>query len=187
MGLHERGTVSESPTREEVERQNVLWMLYSVDKQRVFIRGPPCRIYLFECHIQLPRADDPKQQLISVNLRLACLVEEIYKHLYSPQASRRDSRIRQKIAFRLGDRLDKLAGEAENSLSPSERGSNVEVIMRLQLKYAFHVTKLLIQGKTMVGQSEQSQLTTARKALEIIQKLADRNFIFNGYVAVLER
>ena len=186
MGLHERATVSESPSPEEVERQSVLWVLYSVDKQRVFIRGPPCRIYLFECHVQLPRGDDPRERLISVNLRLVCLVEGIYKHLYSPKASRQEARIRQKIALRLENRLDKLASELENALAPVECSSNVETTMRLQLEYALHVTRLLIHGK-IVGPSEESQLTTARKALGVIQKLAEGNFIFSGYIAVLER
>ena len=79
MGLHERGVIGNDPTPDDVERQNVLWILYSVDKQRLFMRGPPCRIYLFESHIQLPQATDSRQKLVVVSLRLTCLVEGVYR------------------------------------------------------------------------------------------------------------
>ena len=187
MGLHERGTVGDDPTPEDVERQNVLWLLYSVDKQRIFIRGPPCRIYLFECHIQLPHADESQQQLVSASLRLTCLVEEVYRHLYSPKASRQDLTNRQKTVNRLECRLENLAHQFENNLISAERGSNVEMTMSLQVRYAFCVTKLLIHSKTVDEQSKQLRLNTARKALEIIHKLSGGSFMFNGYVAVLER
>ena len=187
MGLHERGAVGNNPSPEELERQNVLWVLYSVDKQRVFIRGPPCRIYLFECHIQLPQAEDAKQQLVSTNMRLTCLVEEVYRYLYSPKASRQDASVRQKRVHQLKRSLENLAHQSENLLAAAQRGPHSEMTLSLQLQYAFYVTTLLIHSKSMNDQSQKIKLGTARRALQIVQKLSGSSSIFSGYMAVLER
>lgn len=186
MGLHERGVVGTDPTPDEADRQNVLWVLYSVDKQRMFMRGPPCRIYLFECHIQLPQVNDSRGRLVSASLRLTCLIEEVYRRLYSPKAKRNDTRIRQKIVNRLNMRLQKLANTNGNTLASAEPGSDVEMLS-LQLRYAFHVTELLVYSKAMDDQSKIHRLDTSRKALQIVQKLSVGSYIFNGYIAVLER
>ncbi|KAI4159534.1 MAG: hypothetical protein LQ342_006535 [Letrouitia transgressa] len=187
MGLHERGTVGDDPTPEDLERQNVLWVLYSIDKQRVFIRGPPCRIYLFECHIQLPRGGDFKQQLISASLRLTCVVEGIYRHLYCPKANSQDLKPRQNRVNQLSSRLASWARQFENILVSAQTGGNLEMALGLQLRYAFHVAQLLVHSKSLDGQGNQFRLDTARNALEIIQKLSSESFGFNGYVSVLER
>lgn len=187
MGLHERGAVSDNPTPEEVERQNVLWVLYSVDKERLFIRGPPCRIYMFECNLELPHAEMSKQQFICANLRLTCLVEEIYKHLYSPKASRQDINIRHKAVHQLESHLENLARESKDTLALGRCNSSVDMTLSLQLRYAFYVAMLLIHSRTMDEQKKQLRLDNARKALQVIQKLSDGSFIFNGYVGVLER
>ncbi len=187
MGLHERGVVGIDPTPDDVERQNVLWVLYSVDKQRIFMRGPPCRIYLFECHIQLPQANDSRQKLVTASLRLTCLIEEVYRHLYSPKANRIDTKTRQNNVKRLNMRLENLAHHFEDISTSAEQGSSVEMMLSLQLRYAFYVTELLIYSKAMDEQSKARRLDTSRKALQIVQKLSGGDSIFNGYVAVLER
>ena len=187
IGLHERGVVGVNPTPSDVERKNVLWVLYSVDKQRIFMRGPPCRIYLFECHIQLPQANDSGQKLVVASLRLTCLVEGVYRHLYSPKAHRDGTRTRQNKWNRLNKRLENLAHQSEETLTSAEQGSNVEIMLSLQLRYAFYVTELLIHGKSMDDQSKLYRLETSRKALQIVQKLSGGCSIFDGYVAVLER
>ena len=187
MGLHERGVVGANPTPSDVERQNVLWVLYSVDKQRIFMRGPPCRIYLFECHIQLPQAKNSGQTLVAANLRLTCLVEGVYRHLYSPKASRNDTRIRQNNANRLNMRLENLVRQFEDTLTSAEQGSNVEMMLSLQLRYAFYVTELLIHSKATDDQSKVRRLDISRKALNIVQRLSSGSSMFDGYLAVLER
>ena len=187
MGLHERGVVGNDPTPDDVERQNVLWVLYSVDKQRVFMRGPPCRIYLFECYIQLPQANDTRQKLVAASLRLTCLIEEVYRHLYSAKANRKDTRARQNNMNRLNLRLENLAHNFEDTLKSAEQGSDVEMMLSLQLRYALYVTELLIYSKAVDEKNKVHMLDTSRKALQIVQKLSSGSFLFNGYVAVLER
>ena len=187
MGLHERGVIGTNPTPGDVERQNVLWVLYSVDKQRIFMRGPPCRIYLFECHIQLPQANNSGQKLVAANLRLTCLVEGVYRHLYSPKANRNDTRTRQNNVNRLNMRLENLVRQSEDTLTSTEQGSNVEMMLSLQLRYAFYVTELLIHSKAMDDQSKVRRLETSRKALDIVQRLSSGSSMFDCYVAVLER
>lgn len=187
MGLHERGVLGTHPTPDDVERQNVLWVLYAVDKQRIFLRGPPCRIYLFECHIQLPRANDYTQNLVTASLRLTCLIEQIFRHLYSPKANMSDPGTRQNNVNRLNIRLETLARHFEDTTTSAEQGSNGEMLLGLQLRYAFHVTELLIHSKATDEQSKTRRLDTSRKALQIVQELSGGTSVFNGYVAVLER
>ena len=187
MGLHERGVIGVDPTPDDVERQNVLWVLYTVDKQRIFMRGPPCRIYLFECYVQLPRADDTRQKLVAASLRLTCLIEGVYRHLYSAKANRKDTKTRQNNVNGLNVRLENLAHRFEDTLRSAEQGSDVEIMLSLQLRYAFCVAELLIHSKAVDGKNKVRRLDTARKALQIVQKLSSGNFLFNGYIAVLER
>lgn len=175
MGLHERGVVGTDPTPVDVERQNVLWLLYSVDKQRIFLRGPPCRIYLFECHIQLPQANDSGQKLVAAGLRLTCLIEQVFRHLYSPKAYKNDARTRQYNVNRLNTRLESLPHHFEGNTTSAEQGSNAEMMLSLQLRYAFYVTELLIHSKAMDEQSKTRRLDISRKALQIVQKLSSSN------------
>ena len=187
MGLHEKGIIANDPQPEDIEKQNILWILYSIDKQRVFIRGPPCRIYLFECRIHLPHSKGNNQQLITTNLRLSCLVEDVYMDLYAPKSRRKDAKGFQKRASRLESRLRNLVRQSSNTLASAERGLHAEMTLGLQLRYAFYVTKLLILTKVTDERNQQLRLETARNALQIIQKLLDGSNIYNGCMSVLER
>ena len=84
-------------------------------------------------------------------------------------------------------RLENLAHQTEDTSAFAEQGSGVEMMLILQLRYAFYVTELLIYSKAMDEQSKARRLDTSRKALQIVQKLSGGDSIFNGYVAVLER
>ena len=187
MGLHERGPIGENPTSDDLERQNVLWVLYAVDKQRIFIRGPPCRIYLFECHLELPQPNGIREETVIANLRWACIIEAVYRHLYAPRASRPTSRNHQQRVRRLGNRLQNWAHRFEEVLRSAECGSTAEMMIGLQLRYAFHVTFLLIHHTAEDKDGKVRCLNQARKALEIIQKMSSSTFISEGYMNVLER
>ena len=88
---------------------------------------------------------------------------------------------------RLNKRLENLVHHFEGTLTSAEQGSKVEIMLSLQLRYAFYITELLIHSKAMDDQSKVRRLEISRKALEIIQKLSGGSSIFDGYVAVLER
>ena len=88
---------------------------------------------------------------------------------------------------RLNLRLENLARHFDDTLKSVEQGSNVEMMLSLQLRYAFYVTELLIYSKALDEESKARRLDTSRKALQIVQKLSGSTSIFNGYVAVLER
>ena len=84
-------------------------------------------------------------------------------------------------------RLENLARHFEGTLTSAAQGSTVEMMLSLQLRYAFYVTELLIHSKSMDDQSQVRRLDTARKALHIVQRLSSGSSIFDGYIAVLER
>ena len=186
MGLHERQNVGEDGSAEDKEAQNVLRLLYLVDKQNIFIRGPPCRIYEFECNMSLPTGESASEQFVSAHVRLGCLIEEIYRHLYSPKAVKLIAAARQRRVERLDGRLTGLTRRVEELASSAENGS-VEGLMKLHLKYAFHVTRLLILSQSCAKNSKQIRRETARSALRIIQFLAEGSVGFENGVTVLER
>ena len=88
---------------------------------------------------------------------------------------------------RLNLRLENLAHNFEDTLKSAEQGSDVEMMLSLQLRYALYVTELLIYSKAVDEKNKVHMLDTSRKALQIVQKLSSGSFLFNGYVAVLER
>lgn len=186
MGLHEREPDGESGSPEDKEAQNVLWNLYLVDKQSIFVRGPPCRIYEFECNLKLQSEDTVAQQFVSANLRLSCLVEEVYRHLYSPKAVKLGAAAKPRRVERLEGRLATLTRRVDSLASSSDKGF-VENLMSSHLKYALHVTRLLILSRSSARKSKQVKRDTARNALEITQALSEGGFGLDGGVVVLER
>ena len=111
----------------------------------------------------------------------------MYRHLYSAKANRRDTRARQNDVNRLNLRLESLAHRFEDTLKSAEQGSDVEMMLSVQLRYALYVTELLIYRKAVDEKIKDQRLDISRKALQIVQKLSSGTFLFNGYIAVLER
>lgn len=183
MGLQERGVVGDAPSSTEIERRNLLWLLYSVDKQRVFIRGSPCRLYLFECDMNLPT--DPSS--VTAHLHLACLLEEVYKQLHSPQATRQDEKCREGRRDRLDSHLNALFNEYHSLTLEIPTQPGPQRMLALQLRYAFNITRLIIYSQSTDSKCKQIRLDTAREALKTIEKLSSGCYIFNGGLSILER
>jgi hypothetical protein len=183
MGLQERAVVGDASSPPEIERRNLFWLLYSVDKQRIFIRGSPCRLYLFECDITLPT----EKSSVIAHLKLACLLEEVYKQLHSPQATRQEERSRDMRRGRLDSHLNSLSNEYHSLILEITTQSGQQRMLALQLQYAFNVTRLLIHSQSTDAKSKQIRLETAREVLKILEKLSRGSYIFNGGLPILER
>lgn len=187
MGLHQRPRTGKTPSTKDIERQNLVWLLFLVDKQRIFVRGSACRFYIFECNMELP---DPRSaawshKAIPIHLKLACILEDIYKHLYSPQANRLKSHVRRERLQRMHQQLETWSTQHRSELE-SKGVAGREKGVLLQLRYAWHITRLLVISRDSES-SGKLRLETAREALQVIQTLCSGSFIFDGGLLVLER
>ena len=191
MRLQERSTSNQNSSYQESERGDLVRTLYIVDKQRVFVKGPPCHIYLFECHIAWPRSDsqDPRQELNLAHLQLVCLLEEVYKQLYSASARMQDSASQQEVVLRLVKELDDWNSRSRRKLEAgghSGSGSDL-VILRRKLTYMFHVMRILVLRCAPGEKSKRLCLENARAALEIIHSLCTGTCLLNGGLLAVER
>lgn len=187
MGLHVRPRTGKTPSAKDIERQNIVWLLYLVDKQRIFIRGSSCRFYIFDCNMELPAPSSSAfgHKAAPAYLELACLLEEIYKQLYSPRTNRLPTYNRKERLRQLEKHLLAWSGQYRPELEAKERASREKALL-LQLRYAWHVTRLLIASQDSESNS-QSRLEIARSALQVVQTLCGGPYIFDGGLLVLER
>ena len=178
MGLHEGPGTSNTTPSQEIERRNLIWAIYAIDKQRVFVKGSPCHIYLFECNLELPGSRDA---YLVAHLQMTCLMEEIYKHLYSPKAKRQQQDQRQGNVERFDVELNAWLSDHEAVLSSPG-------ILTLQLQYIFLSTMILVHRCSVAENNEIFRLDKARSALRIIhQILCSGTAVFDGELPALER
>ena len=191
MRLQEHSSVAQIPSSQESERRDLIWALYVVDKQRVFIKGPPCRVYLFECHISLPEGTraDIGQDLRLPYLQLNCLVEEIYTHLYSVRAKRQSSTLQQEVTSRLLKGLDAWSSRFRHMLElPADKDVRKDyIILGQKLKYMFHVLQILVVRRGVGVINADLCLRNARAALESIRALCTGTGLLNGGLLAVER
>jgi hypothetical protein len=187
MGLYQRPISTNQASTNEIEQQNLVWLLYLVDKQRVFIRGTPCRLYIFDFNMDLPPARGVvwHQNALLSHLELACILEDIYKYLYSPKAQRSSRPIRRESLRRLQRQLEVWSMEHKPELE-IEGAATRENAVLLQLRYAWKTAELLIAEQDDEA-SELSRLELAREALRVVQTLCGWPYMFNGGLVVLER
>ena len=191
MRLQEHTPVNQSTSYHEDERENLILVLYVVDKQRVFVKGPPCQIHLFECHIFIPSHDDgrPGKEMELADLQLVCLLEEIYRHLYSAKAKRQHPASQQETSNSLVVELDSWWSRFKDLLKVSSTGSTRSgIAMRGQkLRYMFLVMQILVVRCGFGEESKRRSLEHARSALGIIQTLCTGTCLLNGALLVVER
>lgn len=165
-------------------------VLYVVDKQRVFVKGPPCHIYLFECDILLPEkeAGHSVQELELADLQLVCLLEEIYRHLYSARAKRQNPASQQETSNRLASALDAWWSHFGGLLeAPNAEAIRSNKAIRSQkLRYIFLVMQILVVRCGLEEDSKQRCLEHARSALCIIQTLCTGTGLLNGALLAVE-
>ena len=187
MGLHQRPSIGKAPAAKEIERQNLVWFLYLVDKQRIFIRGSACRFSICECTMELRASHSAawRHEATLSHLELSCFLEDVYRYLYSPQANKLKKSVRTEHVRRLKRQLETWSIQYGSQLEA--KGTTIrETPVLLQLRYAWQITKLLIASRDDEC-SGQSRLEIARTALQVVQTLCGGPYIFDGGLLVLER
>lgn len=141
MGLHRCiGTVSESALQ---TRQRLFWILYAMDKTRVFLSGHSPDLYLFDSEFQPCLSTSkmsPEMQLHAVAAHMMAVWEEIYIGLYSARAIRMGPANRRDQVLRLHRLCDEGLQLLPSLVSPDPSLR----LMMLEIKYCYHVSKILI-------------------------------------------
>ncbi|PYI12189.1 hypothetical protein BO78DRAFT_70283 [Aspergillus sclerotiicarbonarius CBS 121057] len=155
-------------------RERLFWALYSLDKQRVFLSGHSCDLYLFDSGLQPPRCSSEMpatSQLQFASVQMMTIWEEIYLCLYSSRAAR----------FRVDHRRDQIRAlrrlyadfsrQQEELLSSSFLTRAPDLgMMQLELRYRYHVGQILIYR---CDPSEESQKETRKHSVLALRMISD--------------
>ncbi|EAU35969.1 predicted protein [Aspergillus terreus NIH2624] len=155
-------------------RQRLFWILYALDKQRVFLSGQAPDMYLFDSDFQPPLAEvgtAPTDRLHAASLQLMSLWEDIYLGLYSARAIRSSSEQRRDQVRA----LDRVCNEWEQQhqvlLKSSSSNNTLGVsLMQMEAKYCYHVSKVLINRCDVSADGWQ---TTRDHALSALRSVTD--------------
>ncbi|KAL5358247.1 hypothetical protein BJX96DRAFT_182798 [Aspergillus floccosus] len=155
-------------------RQRLLWILYSMDKQRVFLCGQSPDMYLFDSDFQPPlvharTGTAPTDQLQAASLHLMSLWEDIYMDLYSARAIRSSAKQRRDHVRVLNHACDEWEQQHRDLLNSSFPSNTLGgSLMQMEVRYFYHVSKVLIHRCDMSADGWQNTRDHAISALRYI-------------------
>lgn len=189
MGLQQSHGLRSGTPDIDAERRNIFWALYAMDKQRSFMTGQPCDLYLFDSDIQLRHSESGPvaQHFTLAYIHMMSLWEDIYMSLYSSRAARKGIPHRHSQVHRLSNRFQNWGTQHSQLLSkPVAEKVSPMTNLRLELRYCFHVGHILIHRCHSQDSSKQQRINSARAALSIIHELRTATPTISG-IAVLGR
>ena len=157
------------------ERKRLFCALYVLDKQRVFLSGQPCDIYLFDSDLAILGCDstEPANQCRFAHLHMMTLWEEIYINLYSPRSLRSSTNSRDSQVTRLNTLVQDWESHYEHLLSQSiEAEAAVATCLRAELRFSYHMALILIQRCHSKGIERKEEYTHARAVLKLLIGIA---------------
>ena len=190
MGLHRLPSNSQSiMTEEGVERTELFWVLYIMDKERAFMTGQPCDFYFFDTDMQMLDCDvDCTLQHYTVaHNHIMSLFEEIYTSLYSSGAKRKGQSHWLNQVTKLSKLFRNWGCKYKTLLNtPMAVEASTRDLFQLELKYCFHVGQILIHRCGRDETSKQQRINSVYSALNIIKDV-HRTSSSLGKIALLSR
>ncbi|KAI1370678.1 hypothetical protein F4677DRAFT_451188 [Hypoxylon crocopeplum] len=197
LGLHlskaDDRKLGENPS----ERERVFQVLYSMDKQRVFLTGDPCDLYHFDSDLELctSKSDEvksPCRRLVAAIDGMMIIWEEVYLKLYSARAIAAGAEYLSSQVAGLMQLLTKWheyhPGVLETNASGSSFtenlvGSNIHhslevddlISLQLEVRYCYHVTHVLVL-RCERSRDERAQVQMrhhARTCLQLIMEMGN--------------
>ena len=189
MGLQEGSSSRNLTASQNAERRSLIWALLAVDKQRVFIKGSPPHIYLFECNISMPKTtlSLPAQPYMLAHLQMVCLMEKIYKNLYSPKARKQPPSRREDSIVALSRQMQCWLSRHQSILEDCQESHGALSILKLQLKYIFFTTRITIHRCSSRDGNNGQRLDDSRAALAVIQTLSTGGHLLDGGLVALDK
>jgi hypothetical protein len=145
-------------------RRRLFQVLYTMDKQRVFVAGLPCDLHMFDSdHSPF---DDPLGQLMTI-------WEEIYVNLYTPRASKASVETPVRQIRHLHGSLDRFSQKHTRLLSSPPSTTTDADLAKIELVYAFHVSQILVLRCERGNEKSQDKLRQlSRASLKLILEVS---------------
>ncbi|KAI1114452.1 hypothetical protein F5Y14DRAFT_441186 [Nemania sp. NC0429] len=151
MGLHRSVGAGRDPKHSDGEgvRHRLFRVLYAMDKQRVFMTGQPCDLYMFDADHQLgsKRGHEESNSPISDAFdEMMVIWEEIYLNLYSSRAAVASPETRAHQVRRVSGSLYNFArAHSELIALPSFADGIADAnLMLIELVYGYQVSQVLV-------------------------------------------
>ncbi|TAQ91168.1 hypothetical protein B7494_g548 [Chlorociboria aeruginascens] len=191
IGLHQQGHARNDTSPAAIERRNLFWALFIVDKQSLFICNKSSHLPFFDCDAALPLApvpDYPLHDHFLANIQISCILEEIYRNLYSAEAYRLTEAQHQQRVELLLERLKAWETTHYNVIfNPINSTSTCQKpYFALELKYSVLVAGLLVRRRSKSKTHKQQGLEDDRECLNIIKTLSEARTTIGSFI-VLER
>jgi len=183
MGIHrsrDSGQVGEGAgiaTASEAERDRLFRILYTMDKQRVFMTGQPCDLYLFDSNRRMgPDSSQQEHSRCTISDafdHLMTIWEEIYLKLLTSREVGASAETRSHQMRLVAGPLDKFAQRYDEFLSLTRENHTGDTgLLRMELLYGYHVSQILVlQCDRDNKQSFNKILDLARSSLRLIVEL----------------
>ncbi|KAJ5426016.1 hypothetical protein N7465_001086 [Penicillium sp. CMV-2018d] len=166
MGLYRSVGMDESALK---SRERLYWILYDMDKARVFFSGNSPDLHFFDSEFQprLSTSDiSPEVHFHAIASHMMTVWEEIYIGLYSARAVRSGANYRKDQVHR----LQRLCDESLPLIPPLRSHSPGLRLMQLEVKYCYHVSKSLIHR---CDQTNEGRQITHDHAVSALQMMTD--------------
>ncbi|CAG9987614.1 unnamed protein product [Clonostachys byssicola] len=174
LGLHRSKARRHSdstnrPTENEKERERLFWVLYTLDKQRVFMTGQPCDLYSFDSDHDLQGFS-----LEDASNHMMTLWEEIHINLYSSKAAGPRSQKDQQIRHMNTLMNEFTQRHANHKLNYSDNSESLNPL-QVEFTYGYHVSELLVLGSEQTSERVQNhKIQVSRSALKLILQVSAR-------------
>ncbi|KAJ2995624.1 hypothetical protein NUW58_g1221 [Xylaria curta] len=173
VGLHQSQSSRKNAQGQERSNQDRLFrVLYTMDKYRTFLTGRPCDLYLFDSELPLnnkAQEEPSSKRLNSAFDHMMRIWEEIYLGLYSARASLASISTRGQRASNMSNLVTCWAQQYGGVLESSDSSSGLELApRRLELKYCYHITQVLILRCDPGSDTQRQVIDHARACLRVI-------------------
>ncbi|KAI0011633.1 hypothetical protein F4779DRAFT_192694 [Xylariaceae sp. FL0662B] len=178
MGLHRskvrRQNDRSSGSQEfEKERERLFRVLYTMDKQRVFMTGQPCDLHMFDSDHQVSadrdheQADRPTKDAFD---HLMTVWEEIYLNLFTSRAASAGAETRARQMRLVTSSMERFSQKHGGLIPPSSTNGIADIDpLQIELVYGYRVSQVLIlRCERGNEQSQDKMRELARSSLRLI-------------------
>lgn len=158
----------------EKERERLFWVLYTLDKQRVFMTGQPCDLYAFDSDYHssiehVPTSNDDVLSNSALNYMMV-VWENIYINFYASKAASAPNQARARHMQRINNLLEQFGRKHVTQLNDSLPSTTADTkSLQTELKYGYHILQILLLRCEQDSAEKHARIAElARASLEVI-------------------
>ncbi|KAH8690302.1 fungal-specific transcription factor domain-containing protein [Talaromyces proteolyticus] len=193
IGLNRGQRPSAASWDQMCHQERLFWAIYMLDKQRVFLNGQPCDLYLFDSDLQLAHCSENAtyhQRLNAAHVHMMTIWEEIFIALYSCRGARASYSHRNHQADKLRNCINEWGIQHHDLLregGPTTGSLLGSDSLQIELKYGYHVTQVLINRCDVLEANQGRTITHARTALQLLTSLNNLESLETDHLVAISR